>query len=236
MQSGTLHVKTTHQNYQLGPGEYGILRKFSEGTMHKSFATTETEANMYTFMLTNEFVERLVKELVFPGKVPPFTEEWLPIQATAELNDLVEEVISSVTKETELDPARVVDQTFKVLKALLRADPNVAMVFREYASNEAADLLTYMNYNFMYNIPLELFAKQSGRSLSTFNREFRRIFKDTPRRWLMKRRLKYAWEQITAGEKPSDIYLRSGFEDLGHFSRAFKREFGVVPSAINPMA
>jgi AraC-like DNA-binding protein len=35
------------------------------------------------------------------------------------------------------------------------------------------------------------------------------------------------------GEKPSDVYLEVGFEDLSHFSCAFKKEFGTAPSLLN---
>jgi len=34
------------------------------------------------------------------------------------------------------------------------------------------------------------------------------------------------------GSKPSDVYLEVGFEDLSHFSYAFKNAFGVAPSKI----
>ncbi len=232
MKTGTLHIETKDASYDLGPGQYGILRKFSEGTMHKTFAPSEKEANLYTFMLTNEFVERLIQDLV-PTKVPPYTEEWLRIPATSDLNAFMTDVITSIENGEEVDRQKVENQTFNALVAILNSDEKAAMAFREYAIYEAADLLTYMNYNFMYNLPLELFARQSGRSLSSFNREFRKIFKQPPRKWLMKKRLRFAFDLISSGRKPSDIYLQSGFEDLGHFSKAFKREFGVVPSLVN---
>ena len=31
---------------------------------------------------------------------------------------------------------------------------------------------------------------------------------------------------------PSVVYLEVGFEDLAHFSRSFKQEFGINPSAV----
>lgn len=232
VQSGTLHISTRAANFEIGAGSYGIIRKFTEGNMHKTFAPQEREANMFTFMLTNEFVERLVQQLELPNKVPPFTEEWQRIPATSELDIFMEEVIQMIGEGGEVDRERVVDQTFRALKAILNADEKAAVAFREYAKQEAADLLTFMNYNFMYNLPLELFARQSGRSLSSFNREFRKVFKETPRRWLMKKRLRFAFDQITAGFRPSDVYIQSGFEDLGHFSKAFKKEFGIVPSLV----
>jgi AraC-like DNA-binding protein len=32
--------------------------------------------------------------------------------------------------------------------------------------------------------------------------------------------------------KPTDFYLELGFESLSHFSVAFKKEFGIVPTSL----
>jgi len=34
------------------------------------------------------------------------------------------------------------------------------------------------------------------------------------------------------GRKPKDIYLELGFEDLSHFSFAFKKRYGIAPTAV----
>jgi AraC-like DNA-binding protein len=33
-------------------------------------------------------------------------------------------------------------------------------------------------------------------------------------------------------QKPVDVYLNLGFEDLSHFSFAFKKQFGIAPSEL----
>ena len=85
--------------------------------------------------------------------------------------------------------------------------------------------------NYKFNVTLERFAFLTGRSLSAFKREFQQTFNNTPGSWLMEKRLREAHFQITQkGQKPSDIYLDLGFEDLSHFSFAFKKLFGHAPS------
>jgi AraC-like DNA-binding protein len=52
-----------------------------------------------------------------------------------------------------------------------------------------------------------------------------------PGRWLLNKRLQEAHHLIkNKKRKPSDVYLEIGFEDLSHFSFAFKKLFGVAPS------
>ncbi|MEJ0056122.1 MAG: helix-turn-helix domain-containing protein [Bacteroidota bacterium] len=87
-----------------------------------------------------------------------------------------------------------------------------------------------MESHFMFNLPLEKFGYMTGRSLSTFNRDFRKTFSETPRKWLIKKRLEAAHYQITEhSRKPVEIYLEVGFEDLSHFSFAFKKQFWLHP-------
>ncbi|WP_317194019.1 helix-turn-helix transcriptional regulator [Chryseobacterium sp. KMC2] len=54
------------------------------------------------------------------------------------------------------------------------------------------DLEEFMQKNDKFNVNLERFAFLTGRSLSAFKRDFKKIFNETPNRWLIKRRLQEA--------------------------------------------
>lgn len=89
-----------------------------------------------------------------------------------------------------------------------------------------------MEANFRYKLSLEDYAKMCHGSLSTFKRDFRRQFDDTPGRWLQKRRRDFAAVLLRSTEwTVSRIVFESGFEDLSHFSRTFKTQFSASPSA-----
>ena len=90
-----------------------------------------------------------------------------------------------------------------------------------------------MLQNFHYNVPIEHFAKLTGRSLAAFKRDFNHIFKTSPRKWLQEKRLKEAYHLIQQKRrKPTEIYLELGFENLSHFYTSFKQKFGVTPASI----
>jgi AraC-like DNA-binding protein len=91
-----------------------------------------------------------------------------------------------------------------------------------------------MESHYMFNLPLEKFGYLTGRSLSTFNRDFRKTFNATPQKWLTKKRLELAHYQISEyAKKPIEVYLEVGFEDLSHFSFAFKKQFGYIPTSLS---
>jgi len=121
----------------------------------------------------------------------------------------------------------------EAIMLLLRANPEMKEVLFDFNEPGKIDLEAFMNSNFHFNVELKRFAYLSGRSLTTFKRDFEKTFHTTPSRWLQKRRLQEAYYLLKEkGKKSSEVYLEVGFEDLSHFSFAFKKTFGVAPSVI----
>ena len=95
------------------------------------------------------------------------------------------------------------------------------------------DLADFMNKNYTCDLSVEQFAHYTGRSLSSFKRDFSELFHETPSRWIIKRRLEEAYTLLKQeNAAPSEIYLKVGFKNFSHFSTAFKKQFGISPSVI----
>lgn len=121
----------------------------------------------------------------------------------------------------------------EALFLLLKIDPLLKNSLFDFSEPHKIDLEKFMQKNFHFNVQLERFAYLTGRSLSTFQRDFSRIFHETPSRWLLQKRLREAYYLIKEkGKKSSDIYLDLGFEDLSHFSFAFRKQFGVTATEV----
>jgi AraC-like DNA-binding protein len=122
----------------------------------------------------------------------------------------------------------------EAITILRTIDRNVDGILANFETPGKIDLAKFMESHFMFNLPLEKFGHLTGRSLSTFNRDFRKIFHVTPQKWLTKKRLELAhYEIIEHAKKPVDVYLEVGFEDLSHFSYAFKKHFGYIPTSLS---
>ncbi len=121
----------------------------------------------------------------------------------------------------------------ELLLILINTNPEIVSVLFDFGIPEKIDIEAFMNRNYKFNVSIERFAYLTGRSISAFKRDFYQIFKDTPKRWLIKKRLEEAYFLIEKkNKKPTEIYLDLGFEDLSHFSFAFKKLFGASPAKL----
>ncbi|OOQ59762.1 helix-turn-helix domain-containing protein [Mucilaginibacter pedocola] len=127
-------------------------------------------------------------------------------------------------------------QQLKVNEAillLLQVQPSLADILFDFSEPGKIDLESFMEKNFHFNVQMKRFAYLTGRSLATFKRDFEKIFNTSPGNWLLQRRLQEAYYLIKEkGCAVSDVYLDVGFEDLSHFSYAFKNKFGSAPSKL----
>ena len=84
-----------------------------------------------------------------------------------------------------------------------------------------------------YTTPVTLpeLAFLSGRSLSSFKRDFQQIYNISPAQWIRVRRLEKAKEMLQETVLPvNEICYSVGFENVSHFSRIFKNHYGYPPT------
>lgn len=102
---------------------------------------------------------------------------------------------------------------------------------------QAVSLQRVMEDNFCFNLKLETFARLSTRSLSAFKRDFEKLYKTSPGKWLMEKRLNHALHLLTNMNKTvTEAAFESGFENTSHFSRSFRQRFGISPASARQAA
>jgi AraC-like DNA-binding protein len=163
--------------------------------------------------------------------------ERLPIARSYDRHPLLESYFASLMPYFELEnelPERLLALKVEEALTILRTiDPGVDSFLTDYSEPGKIDLANFMEQNFMFNMPLQKFSYLTGRSLTTFKRDFNKIYNMTPQRWLTERRLKLAHYLLSeSNQKPVDVYREAGFENLSHFSYAFKKQFGAAPKDI----
>jgi len=69
----------------------------------------------------------------------------------------------------------------------------------------------------------------SGRSLSTFTRDFKRKYHQTPKQWLIEKRVEKAHKLLAQGMSVTDSAFEVGYQNVSHFIAAYKSVYTHTP-------
>lgn len=85
--------------------------------------------------------------------------------------------------------------------------------------------------NLFSQLTIEELARQNNLSVSSFKREFAKLYNDTPANYIKTKRLEKAAELLLASsERITDIALQCGFNDLANFTKSFQDKYHTTPS------
>lgn len=80
------------------------------------------------------------------------------------------------------------------------------------------------------NLSLSSLAAEAGMGAFHFARVFSELVGEPPHRYLSRIRLCRAAKLLRAGAQVTEAAVKSGFCDINHFSKSFRRRYGVPPS------
>ena len=230
--SGTFEISNGITNYIFKPGDYRLIQRNHLVKFSKNPAPQE-EFRSISVHLDQETLRRVSAEQRIYAK--PLDRGDFVVKLKPQR--LFESYIKSLSPYHEpgsFNNSHLED--IKVQEAiiiLLQYNPELKDILFDFSDPGKIDLRGFMEKNFHFNVQLSRFAYLSGRSLATFKRDFEKIFNSSPARWLQQRRLQEAFFLIKEkGKTSSEIYLDLGFEDLSHFTFAFKNKFGITPSKL----
>ena len=88
----------------------------------------------------------------------------------------------------------------------------------------------YIHQHFSQSLSVADLARACNLSISALERRFRRHLNKTPHQYISEVRLSHARALLLDTDKSiGSIALEAGFADHSHFTRAFKKQFGVTP-------
>lgn len=122
---------------------------------------------------------------------------------------------------------------FLALTIAENEDRNVLARLNNFTYQTPKNLRSFMSENFDKPFSVEDYAYLTGRSLSSFRREFKAKFGLSPRKWITQERMKKAKEILLKEQKSvSETAYKVGYENVSHFISAFKKIYGHTPKQV----
>ncbi len=122
----------------------------------------------------------------------------------------------------------------EIILLLLQSDnaEPIRQIVKSLFSERTFTFKEIVDAHILSAISVEQLAQLTNCSLSTFKRKFKAIYETTPGKYILEKRLEQVAEVLrTSDEAISHIGYDLGFESPEHLSRAFKKQYGVAPSA-----
>lgn len=232
VESGSAILHTLNERITIKKGEIVLIKQHSKLNIQKFKDKEGNDFKSIIFYLFPDFVTEFLKQtkqnkiqsnilsssIIHLGKhthLKIFCESLLPLFDKQQLNnDLIKQ------------------KTFEALHHLSDQNKNFFSFLLENSKPIKIDLYEFMIHIAVYSYSVSDLAKLTGRSLSAFKRDFAVIFETTPHQWLLDKKIDYAEKLLKQKMKASDIYIMLGFNELSHFSSAFKKKKGVSPTLL----
>jgi AraC-like DNA-binding protein len=222
--------QSSRAKYCVSVGE-AIFVKKGANIIHQFFE--EGFCSLMIFV-PDDFISKVVKES--STSIPQSTTETTDAVSYVHLDDVLSayfpSVLSYFAKEKP-PPGNLLEIKFKeLILDLLISSHNELLCnyFKSLCNRSKTSIREIMESNFIYNLKLEEFAYLTGRSITSFKKDFSDTFNCTPGKWLLKRRLEHAKYLLEVTDKNvNELMFDSGFENASHFIRVFKQAYGLAP-------
>lgn len=227
--SGELRVIQADKTYILGAGETHLFPRNRPSLLFKSDKNGELYRAIIV-KLTPDILRSYYETNTAQFALLPKVDNIVRLKKSPLLDSFFDSMIPYFNLKYQLPIELAQLKITEAVTILRKVCTDIDAVLSDFSEPHKINLVDFMQKNFMFNMSLEKFSFLTGRSLTTFKRDFKKAFDMPPQKWLMRKRLELARFHLKEkNRKPIDIYLEVGFENLSHFSYAFKKEFGINP-------
>jgi len=235
--SGEAEYFTNEGSYTVKPGTIGLMRKNQLVKKFKKPSLNGDPFKMIGVFFDQQTLREYAAKNAIDDQEPYQGKSVVQLTGNPVIKGFFDSLIPYGDFPEKLSSKISELKTQEGIELLLQIDPLFKNFLFDFREPYKIDLEHFIQSNYHYNVPLNTFARLTGRSLSTFKRDFAKIFQSTPERWIQRKRLEMAHYLIGQKKKqPVDVYLEVGFENLSHCSFAFKKLFGYSPSELGKVS
>ena len=231
---GNYTIRYSKQEYTLQRNQMVLLKKAIAIEYLKSGDPANDHLAEYMmFFIKDEFLKEFAQMTNVDVKQ---SDELVPVSIKTinpQLLAFVQSLKPYFENEEAIDGGLIKLKMLELLYGLASSDKNLMLQLLQLKKQARTDISHILETNYLNPVSLSELAYLSGRSLSSFKRDFQSIYKIPPSTWLREKRLVKAKDLLnTTAMSVTDVCYSVGFENVAHFSRVFKEHFGMSPSLL----
>jgi AraC-like DNA-binding protein len=195
----------------------------------------DEEHCVLTCFINDDFIRNFTREnhtSVVPGRREAADDQIFELDVNDSLKALFNSMFSYLKMGTAI-PRELVELKFKELLYNIVLNPNhreLSSFFTSLNQEAKQDFDYVMMKNFRCDLELEDFARLCSRSLSTFKRDFKTFYNQTPGKWINDKRLEFAKTLLISSDlNINEVCYEAGFKNSSHFNKAFKDRYDLPP-------
>lgn len=152
-----------------------------------------------------------------------------------EYDNFIQSFVSSLEQTLSLSKtmqSKILENKFEEIMLYLvhKNGPEFLNTLVSQIDDRIIRLTAIVENNKLNRLNLEELAFLSNMSISTFKREFAKLYNKTPMKWFSEQRLNHvAFLLKTNNNRPAELYEEAGYENFSNFVQAFKKKFGMTP-------
>lgn len=232
--SGEQVIEDRNKKTVIEAGECAFIRRDHRIVMHK-FSKDGKPYKSITLSFNRDALHEIYRKLSkaeMPENAPVSDEKVFILNSGANITSLFQSLTPYFDENVKPADNVVYLKLLEAIYAVLNQSDAFYPILFDFADPWKIDILQFMNNNYMDDLSIEQFAAFTGRSLSAFKRDFKKISNLPPQKWLIKKRLEAAYQLLKEGKKVQDAYVEAGFKNLSHFSSSFRKQYGIAPSEV----
>ena len=230
---GSVKLTCGRQTWTVRKNEMILLRRAQSVSYEKQGSEETGLFESQLFAINDE----LLKDFLTSQQVqiPQMTEE-LGTQVSPMSDRLVAYCWSLspyFNDPSQVNPGLLRLKVMELLYNVMDCSKNIFRQMLQLRQPVKTDIHRVVEENYTSPISLDELAYLSGRSLSSFKREFQDIYGEPPARWIREKRLSKAHQLLQSSSlSVADVAYSLGFENPTHFSRIFKQRYGTSPISL----
>lgn len=229
LQNGQKEVITDFESTQIRPDQFLII-KAGNCLMSETISKQQNYSSMLLFF-SNKILIDFFSQRSFQVQKAIHPKQYF----VGEYDTYTQHFVSSLKQISQLDAMhkqQLLQIKFEEIMTYLIQIKEVDFVYSliQEQNPKTNHFIHVIEQNKLNNLTIQELSFLCNMSISSFKREFKKHFDDSPSKWFKEKRLEHAALLLsTQTKRPIDVYGEVGFENLSGFTQAFKKKYSLTP-------